>query len=138
MKVLIWKSKHGDLYYDASTSEALRASALEILKMNFEVGWYPSYTHPDDSEWVKKPELSQEQIDDLPDGEIKEAAIKQAKDYHRSLAEFMENEKFLTQVRKSLEENDGDLALSLLKRRNGYEYECFDIETVWTGDKDAS
>lgn len=36
MKVLVTHGKHGDLYYDASTPEALHAAALDIVAGNID------------------------------------------------------------------------------------------------------
>ena len=46
-QIIVCEGKHGDLYYDATTSEAFQRSALSILTFNHTLGYM--YPKPDDA-----------------------------------------------------------------------------------------
>jgi hypothetical protein len=68
--ILIFKEKHGDRYFDASTPEAKSAAFLKILRERFNSGYYyeepksPEHTLTKDEKALLS--LSEEQLDALP------------------------------------------------------------------------
>ena len=46
MKILIWKTKYGDRYFDASSPKKEEASALKVFKDMKNDGFYNAYLDP--------------------------------------------------------------------------------------------
>lgn len=48
MEILVWKAKHGDMYFDASTPEKKESAALSILAHLSEIGYFQMPEKPSD------------------------------------------------------------------------------------------
>ena len=127
--VLIAKEKHGTRYMDASTKDAFLANALKLMKERIGHGWYYEL---EPGEGPKVPELTQDQVDALPDGEIKDTAKAQWKRYRRQLRDRAEDDNFAVKVRKALADEDGELAWDVLRTRSDAEYEYVSLECLET------
>jgi hypothetical protein len=122
-RLLILKEKHGDKYYHVPTPETLATVSLATLKQRKEEGWYPvNQSQP------TKPELAKEQIDALPEGSIKQAAIQQHKDYLLAVQYHSEEQETAAAIEKAITTSNGKLACRILMERAGCEYEGFRLE----------
>lgn len=69
MKILVWKGKHTDRYYDASTVENLEAAARSIITELLEIGYIyrPSPRQEVASDVQELLNLTQEEVAALPE-----------------------------------------------------------------------
>lgn len=128
-KILIFKEKHSNRYFDASTVEAHSAACLKILKERLEEGYWYDPGDPPDKEDI----LSEEQISSLPTEILKRAESERRKRYLRELANYEEEVKFVEDAKDAIANNKGRLAYKLLMWRRDGEYERFyeeELETV--------
>lgn len=107
MKVLVWKDKHCDHYYDASTDEALEKSAVKVLKQLMEYSYIYKPEDPmDHIEYsgidLEQAQLTDEQIAALPTDGLREEARKHKakfaqrfKRHESEMAEYREIEKII-------------------------------------------
>lgn len=161
MRVLVWKNKHANQYYDASTPEALDASAREILRSLIHDYQYvygpsePSYFGID----LEQAALTDDQIAELPTNAMRETAASHKSAKERADKEYEDDvEEYQNALKVSRGEEvivdhgvyrrddprgrwkAGDRALKkltawdILQDRNGAEYEVFELEEVWTHD----
>ncbi len=166
MQIIAWHHKHGTDYYDASTDEAQEASAREILRALIEEMQYIyppddpmkhiEYSHID----LELAALNDDQVAALPVQSMKDEALKHRKnlearirqyesdklEYDRVLKVIAGEEVFRRWTRKT-DSADGRFkagqrmkapvtAWSLVRERNGGEYEYFQLETVWVPGED--
>lgn len=120
--VLVCHEKHGNCYYWALTQDQLHKHALEILTGRFTDGWYYC---PEEKE--TKSEIPLSQIEKLPDGQIKKAAMRAYKNWEY---ERNENASLVDQyhaIEAAVETEDGKEALMLLDWRNDHEYERVEV-----------
>ena len=129
-RVLIQSWKHGKNYYDA-TGNNLSLAALDALKFSVEAGYI--WSVEDTKKYIeepKLPDLTREQIEALPEGEIKRAAKKQARRYEREKREREDAILQAEQVELSLEGRNGQLAWEILRERSDFEYEGIELEDL--------
>lgn len=123
MKILVFKEKYGDRYFDASTPEKELDAYLKIAKQRIKDGyWYDI-----DCVVPEEPEISKEQIAKMKDSGLKTAAIQEWENYEynlRYLKECEETEKLIKLVKKG----DKQAAKTLIWSRRDGEYEGFEIE----------
>ena len=144
-RILLCKEKHEDNYWDASDDESWAKSSLAILTDRW-----------NDDFWYQKPEkpsqgglLTKKQIDALPDGRVKEVALKELKNYEESLKSFIDENDWYERASKIVEQQNLSfvkyknrasgkiirqlpLAYELLTERNSYEYEEVELIEVRT------
>lgn len=130
MQVLVEHGKHGEWYHDASTTEALHASALAILTERWEAGYY--YYDPGDP-----PEydgLSKDERAALreQDEELGKRATAKWNRYVQDKRRWQHEKAEFERIKRAFEEKDGSLALECLENRSDYEYERIEIEAVTT------
>jgi len=127
--VIVLKEKHGTRYYWALTREERNASALAILTERWNNGNSDYYYDPfKNKQESAKPELTLEQVNALPDGKIKQMALKEHNTSDRRRRQQLEAEELYLEIKRAVEEEDGQLAWSALSWRGDYEYEGFYIE----------
>lgn len=126
-KVLVLKDKYSTRIFRASTEEELNQSSLKILQSKVDSGYIinPEEVDKDMEELFapKPPTFTQEQLSKLPDGAVKQAAIKEIQRYNEHLSEQKENERLWNKVSAALQNRDGKAAYRIIMSRNDYEYE---------------
>lgn len=129
-RVLVEYQKNGTIYWNA-TGDRLFSVALEILKNRVKYHAIPS------AEAVRKwkeretqPELTKEQIEALPPGKVKEAAIVQFSQALSQRAEYDRMIQQAEQANQALDTQDGVLAWVILSNRSGYEYERVELQVL--------
>jgi hypothetical protein len=123
MKILVFKEKHGDRYFDASTSEKELDVYLKVAKERIK----DSYWYDTDCLVPNEPEISKEQIAKMKDSGLKTAAIQEWRIYETNLSyvkECEQTEKLIKLVKKG----DKQAAKTLIQNRRDGEYEGFEIE----------
>jgi hypothetical protein len=150
MQIIVWHSKHGNYYYDASTVESWDKSAIKILEDLIDIGYMnPEMYKPYISN--KDKELAEIDLDALPDA-ARAALEKDVVSARRSIKNqnlTYENEKkqfrlasdyiekgespTMTQGTGTRHERKIPASWIILQNRNGGEYERFELETVYTG-----
>jgi hypothetical protein len=153
-KIVIFKEKHGDYYYDASTPEIFNKVALAVLRERFEAGyWYygPSELTPLSAEDQAIADLTDEQVEALPEA-LKETTATKRNRILRGVrarqAEYDRDKQWMDTLQELLalpvEEalvheievgNRGRKALtatSFITERADYQYEGFEVEELRT------
>jgi hypothetical protein len=144
MQILVWKSKHCDYYYDASTPEALEKSALAIFERLIKDRWIgePRLYEGWDKELV---EVSDEALVGLPASMTekvhKARAVKAQyeRDFEYDKQEWDQLQRLIAgeEVTRTFTLSTGETktkpvtAWSLLQNRN-YEYEDYSVVKVIT------
>ena len=148
MKVLTWEHKHGTFLYDASTSEVLEKSARQILNELISEGYV--YEPEDPMKHVEHSgidmelaQLTTEEIDALPLESLQKKARKEknrlADRVRRAQYEREDYDLIIRVARgEKVIDNRGRqmTAWRILQDRSGYEYEVFDVQSVWTPGED--
>ncbi len=116
--ILAFREKHGTRYFWALTQEQLYKHCLTILTNRFEQGWYYC---PTDKE--TQPEISLEQIEQLPEGTIKNAALKQYKNWERTRQANKDAREDYELIKYAIEAQNGQQAFWSLDTRSDHEYE---------------
>lgn len=80
VKILLIGGKHGNLFFRVDTPEKFKEKVLEILTVGIE----HYYSKPSDYNWQNTLGMNEDTIMKLPDGTIKDFAIKEIK-YHKDL-----------------------------------------------------
>lgn len=147
MKILVWRCKYGENYYDASTPEALEASSLEVLRNLVKDGYifepkdpmkHIEYSGID----LELARLTPEQIHALPTQSLRDEAIKHMKRFAYRYAVYYHEKHQYEVIQRLLngetvvEKHNGKqrtfTAWSILQMRDGSEYENFSVADVWT------
>lgn len=127
-KILILEEHHGNRYFDVSTNEQLKKVCLFIVK--------DRYTRPEYQEWMDdnpepvKPALSLEESQALPNGKVKDMALKEWEDYHRSLKRYTQHKRNVARIREAIQNEDDKLAYHILDYYRGWEDEGFEIVEI--------
>lgn len=135
MEILVVKSDYDDQYYDASTPEAHRASALEILKDTMGWGIQEPNSHEEAKERLDK---AQAEYDSVVQGNYNSDSIahqavrKTLQSAKSNYVWYADQLKDFNDATQALAEQDGKLAWAILVRRSDYESEGVSIEKVWT------
>lgn len=126
-KIIIFKEKYDDRYFDASTPEKLNAACFKILKERFENGEY---------EWLleEEPEainiLTDEQIEALPTERLKNDELRRKKEYERDYKSWEREQNEFKNIKSCVEKELKEKAFTILRARNGGEYEGFEIQEL--------
>src|SRR6478736_5758639 len=120
-KIIIFKEKHGDRHFDASTTKKVWAACLKILKERLDDGyWYYVGTPPSADDI-----LTEEQITQLPTENLQVEQSQKRKAYLRAQKSYEREVKFLEDAKQAVETGDGKIAYRLLLNRLDAEYEGF-------------
>lgn len=122
--VLVVKEKHCTRYMKAGTVEELYVSALKLVneRIDPDYQWYYKPDKPD-TENV----LSEEQIKALPEGRVKDLAVKEFKNVKYDFAQYEDDLAFWNAVQECIKKSDGKLAYALLMNHRDYEYESIEF-----------
>jgi hypothetical protein len=126
-RVLVEFQKDGTVYWDA-TGERLFAVALHILRRRVANGMIPSAETVE--AWKQQspaPELTKEQIDALPEGRVKTAAVNQRTQALLKQIDFNDLIVKVLVIAKAIREKDGVAAWIVLTERSSYEYERVEL-----------
>jgi hypothetical protein len=146
VKIIVWRDKHGDRYYDASTLEAWDRSSIEILKQLTDepyAYWYEEtpYISEEDRELasIDLSGASQSVLATLGQ-KVQEAKARIQQAEAEALRENALRNEALAIIAAGYSElfERGRRTIPrswlLLERRTGYEYEEYSLEDVFTGD----
>jgi len=138
-RILVWKHKYGESYYDASTDEALEKSACKILNTLVKDGWIYDpgtlYVSWDDD----VADLTDEDLEKMPDSlraTICEQRDRARRTRDRETAFYDKEVESWTHVnmlvRGETPSRDGHriTAWGVLQERDGYEYEDYSLHKV--------
>lgn len=125
-QILILKEKHGNSYYIVNSEKELHDICVNVLKDRLEKGWYNAEDADEELGFE-----SEEQIQNLPDGIIKEKALVIWRDYEEYNLSIEKWRDFKGKVKKAInyEFNPEDQiyvrnqAYYCLTEREMYEYE---------------
>lgn len=124
--VMVATEKHSTRYMNALTKEALFASALKLLKERYKAGYW--YFEPD--EVTEKPAVPMEQAKALPEGALKNMALKEHEVHKRALQQYEYDKQLFQNIKDAVKANDGESALEILLSRGDYEYERVTLENL--------
>jgi hypothetical protein len=123
--IILFKEKHGELCFDASTDELTFAACLNVVKRRLKDGWYQVPNKP------KKPHFDEKEIAAMP-WEERAVLTGLFQMYKSSLEWFNLSKQDRETAIRASENNDGKLAWKLIDSRRGYEYEGFEMIEVLT------
>lgn len=143
-KILIVRGKHGDSFYDASTTEDLDAACCEVLKIRFDNNWYyrpkeyENNTMPDDL-------LNEEQIEQLPTEELRKEFKKKLQSWNKRQKEYETAREWYDKAKTIAEAGKSEIvyfkrrgplpeSYLLLEEHNDYEYEGIELITPIQAD----
>lgn len=122
--ILVCYEKHCTVFYWAITEEQLYKHCLDILSDRFLDGWYYC-PEPDNSD----PEIPLKQINELPEGSIKKAALKAYRLWEKQKKRNKELREDYQAIKYTVEESkDGQEAWFWLQNMSGGEYERISLE----------
>jgi len=125
-KILVLKEKGGNIYYDASTDEALHQVCIDLVRRRYdEKIWYSDL---DEEPEPEVPELSEDQAETLPQS-ARDAIIKDWSIYKSRMQILEDNETLRNILRKALS-GDGNAAYHFLNMRESYEHEAISVENI--------
>lgn len=120
-RIAILKEKHADRYFDVTTDEQLHNVALYILRQRYEQGyWYAEPTPPEALDFEAS------DIEKAPVS-LRDEMQKRLKSHQRELQHYEQEKDDWDAVTRAISTNDGRLAFRILRDRNNYEYEGFEI-----------
>ncbi len=125
MKILVFREKHGDRYFRASTPEEIQESCLKVLRERFEEE--EAWCYPPNEVRSVEP-MSDEIIATLPE-EYRKIENERKRVYEKDCKRFEQEKKWYEAVKLEVNIPVG-LAYKLLRWRCGYQYEGFNFEEV--------
>lgn len=136
-RILIEHQKNADVYWNATGSK-LFAAALRILNQRMENGIIATEAKAkrDQERYIVKPELTQEQIDALPTGSVKDMAQHQFNRIARSNQAYADAVDLAIRIKEIIEDGLGGAAWEILQERKRYEYEGFELAVLLDPDKE--
>jgi hypothetical protein len=126
MKIIIFKGKHGDRYFDASTKEAVHKACLKIFKERNREGWYG---HINEAREPVEP-FKFESICTIENEQLRNHATNLWKDYQRELRDYLSIQIEQKQYKDACGDKTGMAAYRFLCSRQDGEYEQFVIENL--------
>jgi hypothetical protein len=132
-KILLADEKHHSFMYIANSEDHLDKIAKDILKRRLNEGWYNVGDDPKNPTGYE----TEEEVRAMPDGMVRNHALKLWQDYKNQLSLYEDARNFLEMVKDALgyEFNSEDkyiernIAYMLLYRRREHEYEDIRLET---------
>lgn len=119
-KILVFKEKHGDKYYYANTYEQLKKVSLEVLAERLSYWYITKWGIPTELDY------SFEDIDKLPETFRHDAKLK-LKENKKRIKEATDNNRIYEAAVRAVDEQNGDLAWTIIQNRTEYEYEEFEF-----------
>lgn len=128
--VLVAKEKHGTRYFDATTRKAFLKSALALLTERFKANYF--YYKPD-KPIVPQGMLNEEQLKGMPEGQLKNLAVKMLRDYRQACRNCEDDSETYRAIEDAVKEKDGEKAWDCLRARMDWEYEHVELKLLETG-----
>lgn len=122
-KIIMFEEKHTNRYFEYNSVEKFYKIFLKIFNERYEQGWF-KYGEVNKPKSLK---MSVEEINALKDEDVKKIAQDKYDEYQRELKQYEQYRKFNETVERVSKEQDAPAAYSILRGRNGYEYEKFEI-----------
>jgi hypothetical protein len=119
---LIFREKHGNRYFNAGSVEEAGKVCLKVLKER-----HGSWWENDEECEVFIPSLTRDQVIELPDGRVKDAAVTEWKEWEKVSKLGQVHKLFCDACSAALKNKDGEAAIELLFSRRDYEYENVEI-----------
>ena len=132
-KVLVFKEKHGDRYFNIPDDKTLFRVSLKILTERFEAGYW--YYKPGDEDKPKAPDFTKEQVAAMPDS-LREGATKKLVSYQGELRRWERDSEDFNNVKKAVETKDGRLAWQCLLDYSDGEYQRCSLEQLEDPESD--
>ena len=147
-RILVWKAKHGDYYFEASTDEDLEKSACKIVTQLVREGWAYDPGELRVSWDTNIVDVSDQDIEEMPEAfrETFRAERDRAQRQRARETKFHESEVLMWQrmnmlvngetPTRTIRTKDDELtevpvtAWYILQQRNGWEYENYRLELV--------
>jgi len=127
--IIIFKEKHGERIFDASTYASKCNACLQIFNERYKEGYW--YDKPEDlGEAPTQPDITREQANGMQDQTLKASILKRWTDYERQLKQHTEDLKSAKAAQEIYEDQDAVRAYNYLKSRADYEYEGFEEEST--------
>lgn len=130
--VLVISEKHGTRYFDATSVDALHASALALLRERFSDDVFRYYVDPGELEKeAPRVDLSLEEAAGLPakspTRQLHDNQIKRRDEWRTYVDSYR---RWYAAAQKAIAQEDGGLALRCLEARSSHEYEEISIEPL--------
>lgn len=123
-QILVFKEKHGELYFAIPDLKALYDVANIVLKVRFEQGYFEA---PDDLTPI---DTTLDEINAIKSATIKERLLDEYNDYQKRLKNHNQEKAEYDRIAKAVKDNDGRIAWSIIRDRNDHEYEEWDTITL--------
>lgn len=124
-KILVDNNKYGQDYYSIPTIKDLYKVALRLLEIRFDNNCFYKYDIPNELDYTY------EDVEKMPESFRKDAKSK-LDNHNKHIKECKEVNNEYETVKKAIDEKNGNLAWTIIKNREGYEYEKIDIITPKT------
>jgi hypothetical protein len=124
-KVLMYGNRKCDpTFWDVSSRSLEDKAFLELFEMLDE--HWEVYSDLGEIEQPQLPSLTQEQIDALPEGRVKQTALEEQKEYPERLREYKQAVR-QKELYDKAKQGDTESLKSLMRRRKSHEYEQWEI-----------
>lgn len=123
--ILVFKEKHTDIKFVCLHRDELEYICLATLWERYHLGYYCDFA---DSYTPILPPIPKNDIDTMPNGITKKAAITEWKHYEKELIYQKETKNILRLVKVALTDRDGIIAFAILQDCSSGEYEGFKAE----------
>jgi hypothetical protein len=122
--LIVLHEKHGERNVIAENGETFFSFFVKLLNERKEYGYFPEPEEPEE------PSMTINAVCALPNGKVKDTAIKEIEDYNKSMKYYQEEKREFLVIKKAIEDGNGRLAYSILKVRSdqGAEYEEMTVE----------
>lgn len=118
--IIVFKEKHGNIYYKFSTIKDVQSASLDVLKNR--IDWFYKLEEP-------TTDIVGSDIKKLPES-LQEEAVRKLKTFRRRLDLIKEENDMYDLAHYALEDQNGFLAWWIIRNRQDYEYEGFSIESI--------
>lgn len=154
MQIIVWNDKHGTSYYDASTTEALDASSIEILKSltDERYGYWREYEPWVSDENKRLAAIDLTGADPAILAELEKKVTRAQREVQRGIDDARERKETIALAKSYIEAGKSPIvsrgsgryerkvpaAWLLIVDNSGGEYEDIQLETVFTAPTEVS
>lgn len=121
-QIIKFEEKHGDANYLYTSREQFYRIFLTVFLERYNEGWYEEEIE----EPVNDVKQTPAEIEEIEDKEYRELLKTRLKKFERKLVEYNEAKRRLSYVERAVKENSGQIAFSIMRERDGAEYEGFE------------
>lgn len=120
--LIIFGDKHENHYSICLNRDELEVACLEWVWIKYHDNYYGIIPEP------MKPTITQEQIDAMPNCEMKQGALRDWLSYKTELHGHQETTYWGEIINIALQNRDGVMAFAVLEAHNDYQYESFEVK----------